>query len=358
MQKNFYPYPVEFVDDVFGESAALRGFLKTDGGAKPKILLVADENVVRHTEGLGVKIGRWVQSNDVELAGAPVVLSGGEKLKTDNLQSALRVVSAALEAKIGVNDYIVALGGGALLDVAGYAAAQVRGGVKLIRMPTTPAAMMDAAFASYAAVDGVNVKDALRVPSVPEAVVIDVAFAATVLDGVWRAGFGEAVRFAAVSESSLMKKLVKSAAGFKERDQETMSQTIRSVVASRLKKPSGDFAQWAAFRLEAMSGYKLPHGYAIPIGICIDTAYAMLKGYIKEKDAELITGALRECGALDGLQHSGHLLAKVDNLLFGLDALKLSLGKSEITLPAGVGKSKTESEIDRETMKAAFNLVK
>lgn len=358
MQKNSYPYPVEFIDDVFGESTTLGDILKKSGGEKPKVLLVADENVVRHTEGLGVRIGRWVQANGIELAGAPVVLSGGEKLKADNLQSALGIVSAALEAKIGVNDFIVALGGGALLDVAGYAAAQVRGGVKLVRVPTTPASMMDGAFASYAAVDGVNVKDAMRVPSVPEAVVIDVKFTETVLDGVWRAGFGEAVRFAAVSDGPLMKKLAKSAADFKKRDPETMSRTIRSVVASRIKKGSGDFAQWAAFRLEAMSGYKLPHGYAVPIGICIDTAYAQIKGYIKEKDSEIMAGALRECGALDGLQHSGHLLSKSDNLLFGLDAWRLSLGRDEIIVPAGIGKAKTETEIDRETMKAAFNLVK
>lgn len=358
MQKNSYPYPVEFINDVFGESAALGGILKKSSGEKPKILLVADENVVRHTEGLGVKIGRWVQANDIELAAAPVVLSGGEKLKTDNLQSALAIVSAALEAKIGVNDFIVALGGGSLLDVAGYAAAQVRGGVKLVRIPTTPASMMDGAFASYAAVDGVNVKDAMRVPCVPEAVVIDVKFAETVLDGVWRAGFGEAVRFAAVNDSTLMKKLAKSAADFKKRDLEAMAALIKGTVASRLRKGAGDFAQWAAFRLEAMSGYKLPHGYAVPIGICIDTAYALTKGYIKEKDADLVTGALRECGALDGLQHSGHLLSKADNLLFGLDAWRLSLGRDEIIVPAGVGKARLEAEIDKETMKTALNLVK
>ena len=97
------------------------------------------------------------------------------------------------------------------IDVAGYAAAQIRGGVKVVRVPTTPAAMMDAAFAEDAAVDSPAVKDALRVPCPPAAVVIDPKFAATVLDGVWRGGIGEAVRQAAVRDGALMKRIAKGA---------------------------------------------------------------------------------------------------------------------------------------------------
>ena len=106
-------------------------------------------------------------------------------------------VSAALDAKIGADDVLMAIGGGSVLDVAGYAAAQVRGGVKLVRVPTTPAAMVDAAFAHYAAVDFREIKDALRIQCEPDAVIVDRSYAKTVLDGVWRGGLGEIVRFAA-----------------------------------------------------------------------------------------------------------------------------------------------------------------
>ena len=210
MQKSCYSYPVEFVEDVFGESSVLADLLKkVTGSGEPKVLIVADMNVVQRTEGLGTKIGRYVQTHGIRLAGSPVVMAGGEKIKADNLQSALQVVSAILSAKLGRNDVVLALGGGTILDVAGYAAAQVRGGVKIVRIPTTPAAMMDAAFAEYAAVDSTSVKDALRVSSVPAGVLIDVAFASSVLDGVWRGGIGEAVRQAMALDATLMKKLVK-----------------------------------------------------------------------------------------------------------------------------------------------------
>ena len=349
MQKSCLNCRVEFVDDVFGESPKLAEILSDLGGASgmPKVLIVADANVVQRTEGLGSRIGKYVQTHGIGLAASPVVLPGGEKIKADNLQSAFKVMSAALDAKLGKDDCILAIGGGSLLDVAGYAAAQVRGGVQIVRMPTTPAAMIDAAFADYAAVDSVSVKDALRVPCQAAAVVIDTQFAKTVLDGVWRGGIGEAVRLAAVMDAPLMKRLAKGAEAYRSRDLEALSETVRAAVAVRAKKGATTFAQWSAMRLEAISGYKLPHGYAVAIGILVDTAYAVEKGCLKAKDRATLCGVLETCGALDGLAHSQHTLGQSDRVLLGLDAWFLSAGNAGLVIPAGLGKSTVEIAPDR-----------
>ena len=346
-------YKVKVEDGVFDEgNAALAELLReVTGSESPRVMLVADGNVVQRTEGLGSRIGRYVKAHGISLAGAPVVINGGEKVKADGMQSAMRVADAALEAKVGANDVMLALGGGSVLDVAGYVACQVRGGMKLVRMPTTVAAMMDAAFAEEAAVDSPAVKDALRVPCPPAAVVVDPKFAATVLDGVWRGGIGEAVRQAAVSDGALMRRLVKSAEALKSRDMAVMAEVIQACVESRVKKGGSDFALWSAHRLEAMSGYKLPHGYAVPIGICIDCAYAVERNLMKEEDQETVCRVLADCGALDGLAHSHHLMSQPDSILFGLDAWRLSTGREEILLPAGVGKSTREASPDREAFK-------
>ena len=247
MQKNCFGYPVEFAEDAFGDSDVLADTLKKiTGSDEPKVLIVADMNVVQRVDGLGSKIGRYVKEHGIRLAGSPVVLAGGEKVKADNLQSALKIVSEMLSAKIGRDDAVLAIGGGTLLDVAGYAAAQVRGGVKLVRMPTTPAAMMDAAYAEFAAVDSATVKDALRVPSVPAAVVIDTSFAMSVLDGVWRGGIGEAVRLAAASDSALLKKVESLADAYRDRDGNSLAEIVRAVHAVRAKKGGTRLAQWAA----------------------------------------------------------------------------------------------------------------
>lgn len=355
MQKNCFGYPVEFAEDAFGDSDVLADTLKKiTGSDEPKVLIVADMNVVQRVDGLGSKIGRYVKEHGIRLAGSPVVLAGGEKIKADNLQSALKIVSEMLSAKIGRDDAVLAIGGGTLLDVAGYAAAQVRGGVKLVRMPTTPAAMMDAAYAEFAAVDSATVKDALRVPSVPAAVVIDTSFAMSVLDGVWRGGIGEAVRLAAASDSALLKKVESLADAYRDRDGNSLAEIVRAVHAVRAKKGGTRLAQWAALRLESMSGYKLPHGYAVAIGVCIDLGYAVQKGSLKPADRDRVVGLLRSCGALDGLVHSGRLLGQVDNLLCGIDAWALSFGAEAFPVCRGIGKSGEISAPDREVYRTVL----
>lgn len=349
MQKNCLGYPVEFVRDVFGESDVLAKTLKSlTGEAQPRVLIVADLNVVQRTAGLGAKIGKYVQTHGIQLAGSPVVISAGERIKSDNLMSAMQVVSALLEAKLSRNDFVLAIGGGTLLDVAGYAAAQVRGGVRIVRVPTTPAAMMDACYAEYAALDSTNVKDALRVPSSPAAVLIDVTFAESVLDGVWSGAIGEAVRLGMASDAALLKKTAKLASAYAERKLDALSELAEAICAVRTKKGGTSFALWAAGRLESLSGYKLPHGYAVCISLYIDLAYSVEQGLLKKKDMDTAVSILQTCKALDGLVHSQHLMNQTDALLCGLDAWRLSVGSAEVPLVAGIGKPTVVAAADRE----------
>ena len=359
MRKNSLVFPVEFVSGVFEEgNGTLAEVVRAAGGEAARIFIVADMNVVQRTEGLGTRIGRYVQANRLELAGSPVVIAGGEKAKSDRLSSAIQVMAAMLDARIGSGDVVLAIGGGSVLDVAGYAAAQVRGGVSLVRMPTTPAAMIDAAFATMAAVDSTHVKDALQVASVPKAVVVDTAFARTVLDGVWRGGFAEAVRLALVADASLFRRLVAAADEYRARNFEVFDEIVRAAVAVRLKKGDSGFGLWSACRLEALSGYKLPHGYSVAIGVAVDTVYAALKGYLAEDERDQVLALLKACGAMDGASHSRHLITRFDAVLCGLDAWRLGPGGAAIVLPAGIGKSRLEENPDRETMKTALDMVK
>ena len=132
-------YSTVFAEGAFLEdSTVVTDVLReATGSERPRVMLVADMNVVQRTEGLGVQIGRYFKAHGLELVASPAVLPGGEKIKGDNMQSAMSVVDAAIEAKIGANDVMLVLGGGTVLDVAGWAASQVRGGVRLVRVPTT-----------------------------------------------------------------------------------------------------------------------------------------------------------------------------------------------------------------------------
>lgn len=302
MPKNCLSYPVEIVEDLFGESTVLADFVKGR-----KILLVTDLNVVQRTDGLGTKIGSYVRRHGLELVGAPVVMAGGERVKMDNFQSVSRVIDAALTAGLTQEDYIIALGGGTILDVTGWAAAQLKGGVGLIRMPTTPAAMLGCAFATTAALNTQKVKDALVVDSTPKAVIFDIAFAATVLDGVWRAGLSEAVRLAAAYDIKLLTKIIPLAEAFQKREIKALSEIIELSLPLRKKKGYTEYALAPAAKLEPQSGWKLPHGYAVAIGILMEMTREVTEGTKKEKDLEVCRQALALCGALDGARHSRHL---------------------------------------------------
>ena len=349
-------YSVHVLEDAFvaGAEALLAALREASGSENPRVFVVADSNVVQRTEALGSKMGRFLQERGLEIAARPVMLAGGEKIKSDRFASTTLVMNALLEAKVGAHDVLLALGGGSLLDVAGYAAAQVRGGVPLVRMPTTVAAMVDAAWSDWAAVDGDSVKDAFRVLARPAAIVLDVTFASTVLDGVWRAGFAEAVRLAAVGDAALFKKLVKLAEPFRGRDPEALREVVTECARVRAKKGGSDFALWSAARLEAMSGYKLPHGHAVSVAICIDCAYAVARGLLSEADQEAICETLTACGALDGIAHNRHLVSQVDSLLLGLDARRLMTGSEALTLPGALGKAVTDEQPDRETYRAVI----
>ena len=155
------------------------------------------------------------------------------------------------------------------------------------------------------------------------------------------------MRYAAVCDAALMKRLAKRAEAIKTRDFDAMRDAVADCVKLRGGAAFVPFAQWCAARLESMSGYKLPHGYAVAIAICIDCAYAVKKGLMDEDDQELVCRALADCGALDGLPHSHYLLANHDSLMKGLDAWSLVRGSEAIPLPGALGKSVEEKNPDR-----------
>ena len=342
-------YPVRIVANAFDETdATLADTLRECGeGEMPRVLLVADYNVVHYTEGLGSRIGHYFQAHGIKLAGPAVILAGGEKIKNDNRQSAMRVARAAIETRIGRKDVLLAIGGGSVLDVAGFAAAQIRAGVKFVRMPTTLAAQAEGAYSDYAALNEGYVKDAYRLPSHPDAVVVDVAFTRTVLDGVWRGGLGECVRYAAIQDAAIFKWIADNADSLAVRDEDAAKELVGSMIASRAKKGPTDFAQWSALRLEAMSNYRLPHGYALAIGTCLDGLYAQARGVLKGPDWQPVPALLRKCGAMQGLSHSKRLFAQPGNVLMGLDAWQLTTGSMARILPKAIGKGIVEETPDR-----------
>ena len=333
----------EFVRGVFGEedeaSAKAIGEI-SEGG---RILLVADSGVVKQTEGLGTRIGKYLNKHSMSLATAPVLVTAKNETKAPGT-SFQQVLSAAAGAKLTRRDAIVAIGGGTTLDAASFAAAQIDGGkIGVLRYPTAVSAMVDGAFALNAFHSLEWSKDACEVFAPPAHVIIDFEFLKTLQSGVWGGGLGEIVRFAAVSDSALMKKMVGVMKQLQERDLAAAEELISLAVASRVKKGATSFALWCARRLQSLSALAMPHGYATARAACIECAYAVEKGYLSEEAQETICRALADSGALSGLKYSHGIIAQAEKIVEALDSYPC-----DRTLPGGVGKAVHEEKPDKE----------
>ena len=133
------------------------------------------------------------------LAGPVLTIPGGEQAKNDP-KIAARVLDAIHEASLCRHSYVIAIGGGAVLDVVGYAAATVHRGIRLIRMPTTVLAQDDSGVGVKNGINAYGQKNYLGTFAPPYAVINDFSFLTTLSDRDWRGGIAEAVKAALIRD--------------------------------------------------------------------------------------------------------------------------------------------------------------
>jgi 3-dehydroquinate synthase len=293
-----FRYPVHFTTGVFTTSNRLvRDLVRTADGQTPaRAVVVVDDGVVRAHPDLVASIDRYCVEHEaaVTLAAPVLVLPGGEQVKNDprHTERLLEVMSAAGLCR---HSYLIAVGGGAVLDVAGFAAAIAHRGVRLIRVPTTVLAQDDSAVGVKNALNAFGRKNYLGTFAPPFAVVNDFGFLATLSNRDWRGGISEAVKAALVRDRSFFEFLEAHAAALVARDPAAMEQVVRRSAALHLQHIATgcdpfelgssrplDFGHWAAHKLEQMTHHRLRHGDAVAIGIALDSTYSYLSGLLPE----------------------------------------------------------------------------
>ncbi len=201
---------------------------------------------------------------------ARVDLRGGETAKTIAVVG--EVWARLREERVEPGDVIVAVGGGAALDAAGFAAATYARGVALVGVPTTVLAMVDASIGGKVAVDHAGVKNLAGTFHHPRLVVSDPAVLATLPPRERRGGLAEVVKAAVLASPLvldvleredpedhvgwLVEQAVRIKAGYVARD--PRDQGIRR---------SLNLGHTFAHAIEAASGYAVPHGEAVAVGL-------------------------------------------------------------------------------------------
>ena len=293
-----FRYPVHFTTRVFdGSNRLLRNLVaRSDDGQPARMVAVVDRGVDRAHPDLVESIGRYCLAHHdaIALAGPVLVIPGGEQVKTEPGHTE-RVLETINRAGLCRHSYLVAVGGGAVLDVAGFAAATAHRGVRLIRVPTTVLAQDDSAVGVKNGVNAYGKKNYLGTFAPPFAVINDFGFLSTLSDRDWRGGISEAVKAALIRDRRFFDFLEEHAAALLARDAHAMEQVIRRSAALHLQHIATggdpfelgssrplDFGHWAAHKLEQMTGHRMRHGEAVGIGIAIDSTYSYLLGFLPE----------------------------------------------------------------------------
>ena len=266
------------------------------------------------------------------------------------------------------HSFVLAIGGGALLDSAGYAAATAHRGVRLVRVPTTVLAQNDSALGVKNGINAFGKKNFVGTFAPPFAVVCDYELLLTLSDRDWRAGISEAVKVALLKDPAFFAWIEDNAQALAERSLEAMAWLIHRCAELHLEHIAHggdpfelgssrplDFGHWAAHKLEQLSGYRLRHGEAVAIGIALDSAYSRLAGHLPLGDWRRI---VRLFDAVGLPTWAPELEVEDDRgrpaVLAGLDEFREHLGgRLTVMLLAGIGSPFDVHTLDEAVVLAA-----
>ncbi len=374
-----FRYDVHFVADAFDPGNDLLGRIvgAEEGVAWRKILPVIDEGLLPHYPDLRERMEAYfAQWADALTLHPPVTAPAGEAAKNDPaLVSKLH--AAIRRGGLCRHSFVLAIGGGSVLDLAGYAAATAHRGVRLVRMPTTVLAQNDSGVGVKNSVNALNAKNFLGAFAPPYAVVNDFSFLPSLSDRDWRSGIAEAVKVALVKDGAFFDELEADAERLAppRRDADAMERLIYQCAALHLDHiaTSGDpfemgtsrpldFGHWAAHQLEQLTNYALRHGEAVAIGVALDAAYSHLCGLLSERDRNRVFGLLETMGFRLYAPEIGAHMDEPDHprsIFRGLEAFREHLGGAlTVMLLAGVGQGVEVHEVDPALYRQAIALLR
>ncbi|WP_394835208.1 3-dehydroquinate synthase [Pendulispora rubella] len=305
----------------------------------------------------------------LELIAPPMVVPGGEAAKND--ETTFRAILRQIhELRIDRHSYVLAIGGGAVLDVVGYAAAVAHRGVRLIRFPTTVLGQADSGVGVKNGINAFGKKNFLGTFAPPHGVLCDVEFLTTLSPRDRVAGMAEAVKVALVRDTAFFSWMREHGAALGAGDSAALVELVRRSAELHLRHiaTSGDpfekgsarpldFGHWAAHKLESLTGYRLRHGEAVAIGMALDTLYSVHVGLAPPGLAETVLALLEQLGfslwdeALSMVGPDGRL-----RVFEGLAEFREHLGGDLcVTLLRGPGDGVEVHEISEEGMLASLD---
>ena len=330
------------------------------------MIAVIDAGVANANPGLASSLENYVEAHRVSLPElrAVHVTPGGEPAKNDPrlVEEILNLIN---EHGICRRSTVLAIGGGAVLDSSGYAAAIAHRGVRMVRMPTTVLSQADSGVGVKNGINRFGKKNFTGTFTPPNAVVCDTELLKTLDQSEWTTGFSEVVKIALLRDAGLFEGMEEDVARIRSRDLSISMRYITESARLHLEHITRggdpfeldearplDYGHWSAHKLEQMTNFELRHGDAVSIGVALDSIYAGMIG-VESKDSVERTIALLENLGLP-IHHPA--MRDAETLLEGLQEFREHLGgKLTITLVTEPGSSIEVNEIDTKTMMRAID---
>jgi 3-dehydroquinate synthase len=335
-----------------------------------KIFFVIDQGVAdSHPTLLNDIIQYFNAHPDVQLIKDIMIIPGGETAKNDTSLFD-QIVEAVNEFGIDRHSYVAAIGGGAILDLVGYAAAVSHRGIKHIRIPTTVLSQNDSGIGVKNGINYNGKKNFLGTFAPPAVVFNDDEFLETLIDRDYRSGISEAIKVSLIKDPEFFNWITEHANELVARNKVSMNYLIKLCAQLHLNHIAGDdpfetgsarpldFGHWAAHKLEQLSNFTVLHGEAVAMGIALDSTYSFLKGMLTEAKLHRILSVLVELG-FDISSPYIQINDLESPILKGLAEFQEHLGgRLTITLLTDLGTGKEVNEMDHDLLIQASNYVK
>ncbi|HUI19422.1 MAG TPA: 3-dehydroquinate synthase [Methylocella sp.] len=269
---------------------------------KAACAIVTDENVAKlHLAALEHAL------DEGSIRHSTVVVAPGEGSKS--FAEYARVCDALLGAKLERGDLIIALGGGVVGDLAGFAAATLRRGMRFIQLPTTLLAQVDSSVGGKTGINSLHGKNLVGAFHQPSLVLADTDTLDTLPPREFRAGYAEVVKYGLLGDAAFFAWLEKCwcgvfAGGGERVDAIAKSCRAKAAIVARDEFEEGERALLnlghtfghALERITSYDGTRLVHGEAVAIGMACAFRFSVRRGLCDGKDQARVEAHLREVG--------------------------------------------------------------
>jgi 3-dehydroquinate synthase len=288
--------------------------------------------------------------------GEPILLPDGERHK--NVTTVMRIYDALIRASADRASCLIALGGGVVGDMAGFAAATYLRGVPIVQVPTTLLAQVDSAIGGKTGVNHTLGKNLIGSYHQPLAVLVDPLLLATLPRREFRAGLYEAIKYGIISSRTLFDRINHELPKLFAREPASLvpviaeSCRIKAEVVSQDERESGprralNFGHTAGHALEAVTRYRrFRHGEAVAYGMLVAAALGVKRGTFPATDRDALAALIAQMGPLPPI---GDLAASELVQTMGRDK-KVVAGTLHFVLPAGIGATKIVTDVTTQEL--------